>query len=138
MKQIQKIMTIPCRQHGFTDITGMVKRQLQEARLYTGLINLFIKDIGCSISIQENANPDTHNDMEILITHTAPDEHKSSDSVRETHDAHEHTRMALTNNSLTIPIQNGRLVLGTWQAISLYEHHSHAKNRRVFFHAIGS
>jgi len=138
MKQIQKIMTIPCRSHGFTDITAMVKRQTHESGLYTGLINLFIKDIGCSISIQESANPETRNDMEILVTHAAPDDHQPPQSIKEVHDAHEHTRMALTNLSLTIPIQHGRLVLGPWQAVCLYEHHSHAKNRRIFFHAIGS
>ncbi len=139
MKQIQHTLTIACHSHGFTNFTTEINKRVHESGVLAGLVNLFLKDIGCSLSIQENTNKDTLQDMEILITHAAPDKHKSHHSrSNEAGDAHEYTRMALTNMSLTIPVQNGRLVLGPWQAICLYEHHSHAKNRRIFFHMIGS
>jgi len=138
MKQFQSTMSTPCRPRGFTDITPEVKKRVRESGILTGLVNLFLKDVGCSLSIQENTNPEMLQDMEILITHAAPDDHDHHLShANETGDAHDHTRMALTNLSLTIPVQSGRLVLGPWQAVCLYEHHSHAKNRYVFFHLIG-
>ncbi len=138
MKQIQQMLTIACRQHGFTDITPDVRRQVRDSGIATALLCLFIRDVGCSLSIQERSNPETLQDMEILVAHSAPDEHQTRrPDSREITDAHDHTRMALTNVSLSIPVQNGRPVLGTWQAVCLYEHHSHARQRRVFFHLIG-
>jgi len=112
---------------------------LRDSDILTGLVSLFLKDVGCSLSIQENTNPGTLQNMEILMTHAAPDDHEGQLAHANTiGDAHEHTRMALTNLSLTIPVQSGRLVLGPWQAVCLYEHHSHAKNRHIFFHLIGN
>ncbi len=138
MKQIQHTLTVPCRSHGFTDFTPEIKKRVHASGMLTGLITVFLKDIGCSLSIQENTNPERLHDMEIIITHAAPDEHEQSAThVNETGDAHDHTRMALTNLSLSIPVQGGRPVLGPWQAVCLYEHHSHVRNRRVFLHLIG-
>jgi len=138
MKQVQHTLTIACRQRGFTDFTYEIKKRVHESGVLTGLVTVFLKDIGCSLSIQENTNPETLQDMEIIITHAPSDDHVSPQAhAGETGDAHEHTRMALTNLSLSIPIQGGRLVLGPWQAVCLYEHHSHARNRRIFFHLIG-
>lgn len=139
MKQVQHTITIACRQRGFTDFTAEIKKQVHASGVLTGLVTLFLKDIGCSLSIQGNANPETLQDMEVLITHAASDDHVSPLAhASETGDAHEHTRMALTNVFLSIPVQNGRLVLGTWQAVCLYEHHSHVRNRHVFFHLVGN
>ncbi len=139
MKQVQRTIIIPCQRHGFTDFTPEVKKLVHESRLMAGLVNLFMKDTGCSLSIQETSSPDARHDMEVLLAHPAPEDHDVHRAqTRATGDAHEQTRMALTNQSLTIPVQSGRLLLGTWQAICLYEHHSHAKNRHVFFHMIGS
>ena len=137
MKQVQYTMKVPCRGHGFNDFTREVKHQLHESGIITGLVNLFIKDTGCSLSIQENTNPEILQNMEILMAHDAPDAHKQRDMASYTDDVHEHTRMALTTVSLNVPVQNARLVLGTWQGIKFYEHHSHARSRRVFFHIIG-
>ncbi|PJA32685.1 MAG: hypothetical protein CO187_03135 [Zetaproteobacteria bacterium CG_4_9_14_3_um_filter_53_7] len=137
LKQVQKTMTIPCRGQGFNDFTREVKHEVHGSGIITGLVCLFIKDTGCSMSIQENSNPETMQDMETLVAHDAPEAHGLRQPQAEAADAHGHTRMALTAVSLSIPVQNGRLVLGTWQGICLYEHHSHAKNRRVFFHIIG-
>ncbi|MFQ5519256.1 MAG: secondary thiamine-phosphate synthase enzyme YjbQ [Mariprofundus sp.] len=138
MKQVQHALTIPCRNRGFTDFSHEVKKQVHASGILTGLLNLFIKDIGCSLSIQENTNPELLENMEILIAHSAPEEHAQHHADKhEAGDVHDHTRMALTTLSLNIPVQNGRPILGPWQAICLYEHHSHARNRRVFFHLIG-
>jgi len=139
MKQLQSTIIAPCRHRGFTDITPEIKKRLRESGILTGLVSLFLKDVGCSLSVQENTNPETLQNMEILMTHAAPDDHEQHKShASDIGDAHDHTRMALTNLSLTIPVQSGRLVLGPWQSVCLYEHHSHAKNRHVFFHLIGS
>jgi len=137
MKQVQKTITIPCRGHGFNDFTREIRHQVHESGMVTGLVNLFIKDTGCSLSIQENTNPEILKNMEILMAHGAPEAHSQREVDANMDDVHEHTRMALTTVSLNIPVQNARLVLGTWQGVCLYEHHSHARSRRVFFHIIG-
>jgi len=135
MKQVQKTMSVVCHGHGFNDFTREAKHQVHASGIITGLVSLFIKDTGCSMSIQENTNPEIQQNMETLIAHGTPDAHSHAQASPA--DARSHTRMAMTTVSLTIPVQNGRMVLGTWQGLYLYEHHSHAKKRSVFFHIIG-
>jgi len=138
MKQIQHTITTPCQPHGFTDFTFEVKKQVHDSHIMTGLACLFMKDVGCSLSIQETSSLDNLHDMEILIAHAAPDDHdKHHAHADKAGDVHEQTRMAITRQSLTIPVQSGRLILGPWQSICLYEHHSHARKRSIFFHLIG-
>lgn len=135
MKQFQRTIEIKCRGRGFNDFSREVKELTHEAQVVSGLITLFVKDTGCSLSIQERTNPERLHNMEILSAHKATEDHSLPEN--ELGDAHEHTRMALTTVSLSIPVQAGRPVMGSWQGVCLYEHHSHAPVRQVFFHLIG-
>lgn len=136
MKQFQHTLTISCQPQGFNEFTHEVKSLIYKGRVDGGVITLFTQDIGCSLSIQERNSPHIHNKMEVMTGHQAQDAHAQADMKQI--DLHDHTRMAMTTPSLSIPVQNGRPVLGTYQTICLYEHHSHARTRRVFFHFIGN
>jgi len=138
MKQFQKTLTISCRDQGFNDFTREVNAAVREGRVDGGLLTLFTQDIGCSLSIQEKNGPNAlHSKMEVLTGHSAQEAHTSKADMSQI-DLHDHTRMAMTSPSLSIPVQNGRAILGSWQIICLYEHHSHAATRHVFFHLTGN
>ena len=137
MKQFQQTITILCREKGFNDFTREVKRVVHKARVDGGLLTLFTQDVGCSLSIQEKNSQAIHSKMEVLTGHQAQGAHAAKADMSPV-DMHDHTRMAMTTPSLSIPIQNGRPIMGTWQVICLYEHHSHAPKRRLFCHIIGN
>jgi len=136
MKQFQKTLTIECHEQGFNDFTRAIKIEVQQASFDGGLLTLFTQDVGCSLSIQEKNAPGNRNKMQVMTGHQAQQAHGKTDLDEV--DLHDHTRMAMTTPSLSIPIQSGRPVLGTWQAVCLYEHHSHAKTRRIFLHIVGN
>lgn len=113
---------------GLFDITRRIQHALPD--LAEGLVHLFIQHTSCSLVVQENADPDVLTDLEGWMARHIPD-----GDPRFRHDAEgpddmpAHIRAALTATSLTLPIHQGRLDLGTWQAVYLYEHR-HAPHRR--------
>ncbi|NWF35436.1 secondary thiamine-phosphate synthase enzyme YjbQ [Mariprofundus sp. KV] len=136
MKQFQQTLTIQCHEQGFNDFTRALKMVVHQANFDGGLLALFTPDVGCSLSVQEKNAPGNRDRMEIMTGHHDNEAHARAD-LHEV-DLHDHTRMAMTSPSLSIPIQNGRPVLGTWQAVCLYEHHSHANTRNIFLHIVGN
>jgi len=117
---------------GLIDITPEVVRWLDRERVGDGQLTLFIRHTSASLVIQENADPDVPKDLEDFMHRLAPwtallYRHRTEGPD----DMPAHIRSALTNVSLTIPVLGGRLVLGTWQAVYLWEHRSAAQNREV-------
>ncbi len=138
MKQLQHNMSIHNQGRGFTNITGEIQKWVSESGIETGMLNLFLQHTSCSLIIQENADPDVLRDMEAFFTKLVPDgdpmfRHRAEGPD----DMPAHIRMALTQVSLNVPVSGGRLALGIWQGVYLYEHRQHAMRRRIQLHLLG-
>lgn len=123
---------------GLIEFTGKVARAIVESGIQTGLATLFCRHTSASLLIQENADPEVRTDLEAFFAETAPEEpgrylHQSEGPD----DMPAHIRTALTATSLGIPIEKGRLMLGTWQGIYLFEHRRAPHRREVVLHIIG-
>jgi len=117
-------------QRGLTDITRDVARLAQGQP--DGLCHLFVHHTSCSLVIQENADPDVQRDLQAFLDRLVPDGDPLYRHVDEgPDDMPAHVKSALTATTLTIPVAEGRLDLGTWQGIYLWEHRSSPKTRRV-------
>jgi secondary thiamine-phosphate synthase enzyme len=115
---------------GLTDITADVARTLSGAS--DGQLTLFIRHTSASLTIQENADPDVLVDLETFMKKLVPwDERHYRHTTEGPDDMPAHIRAALTATSLTIPVLGGKLALGTWQAVYLWEHRADPQNRDV-------
>jgi secondary thiamine-phosphate synthase enzyme len=104
----------------------------------TGLCVLFVRHTSCSLVIQENADPAVQRDLERWLDRIAPEDAKAYEHDTEgPDDMPAHLKSAMTRTSETIPIADGSLVLGTWQAIYLWEHRSAGQRREIVVHVSG-
>jgi secondary thiamine-phosphate synthase enzyme len=138
MRQTFGHLQIPTRGKGLVEITELVGQWLAEQHQSAGLLTLFCRHTSASLLVQENADPDVRSDLETYFEDTAPEE-----AGRYVHDAEgaddmpAHIRTALTGVQLSIPVQSGRMMLGTWQGIYLFEHRRADHRREIVFHFIG-
>lgn len=138
MRQSQTILDIETRGTGFTDITGQVDRWLAETDIAQGLATLFIQHTSASLTIQENADPDVLRDLSTAFERLAPrDPSLYRHTTEGADDMPAHIRSALTDVSLTVPVRDGRLALGTWQGVYVCEHRARPHRRRVVLHVLG-
>ena len=125
-------LTIRTDGRGLIDISGEVSRWVTQSGIRNGLCHVFIHHTSASLLIQENADPSVQRDLERILARLIPD----GDPVFE-HDMEgpddmpAHVRSALTQTTLTIPVTDGRLALGTWQGIYLWEHRHRPHQRHV-------
>jgi len=139
MKQYQYRLNIPATGRGFYNITRDIQTRVVESNIQMGMLNLFVQHTSCSLMVQENADPDVLHDMEMFMARLVVDGDPSFLHRDEgDDDMSAHIRMALTQVSLNIPIIQGKLGLGIWQAVYLYEHRTHALNRSVHLHLCGT
>jgi secondary thiamine-phosphate synthase enzyme len=138
MRQATHILQIPTRGQGLADITPDVIRWVLAQGFETGLLTLFCRHTSASLLIQENADPDVRRDLETFFARLAPEapgryihEDEGPD------DMPAHIRTALTQVQLSIPLLAGRLALGTWQGVYLFEHRRAPHRREVVLHLIG-
>jgi len=128
----QQTLHITTRGRGLIDITAQVEQVVASSNVHKGLCNVFIQHTSASLIISENADPEVGRDLERFFARLVPD----GDPLFE-HDAEgpddmpAHIRSILTNCSLTIPIGQGQLMLGTWQGIFIWEHRRAAHRRTV-------
>lgn len=138
MRQTTKTITINTSQAGLYEFTGAVCDFVAAARMTAGLLTVFVQHTSASLLIQENADPEVQRDLERFFKRLAP---YGDPLFRHTSEGPDdmpaHVRAALTATSLSIPLQNGRPVLGTWQGLYLYEHRTHPHRRQVVLHLIG-
>lgn len=122
--------------HEFTDrVADTVSRALSRSGVDEGLCTLFIRHTSASLTIQENADPSARRDLEAWLARLVPEDDPLYTHVAEgPDDMPAHIRAALTATSLSIPIVDGRLGLGTWQGIFLWEHRRHRGRREVLVH----
>jgi secondary thiamine-phosphate synthase enzyme len=134
----QQILTIETRGRGFEMITSAVANVVERSGVRQGLCNVFIRHTSASLVITENADSAVRRDLERFMQRVAPD--GSPDYEHDTEgpdDMPAHIRNALTSSALSVPIVEGRLGLGTWQGIYVWEHRTSRHAREVIVTVIG-
>jgi secondary thiamine-phosphate synthase enzyme len=138
MKQVFTDLKIETDGRGFYEFTDEVARELSRAKLSNGLCTIQVRHTSASLLIQENADPDVRRDLEAFMARLVPDGDRLFIHTAEgPDDMPAHVRSALTCVNLSIPFQNARLSLGTWQGIYLWEHRRHPHRRTINLHFIG-
>jgi secondary thiamine-phosphate synthase enzyme len=138
MRQAEARIRVETCGKGLVDVTGRIGAWLGEQRISTGLVTAFIRHTSASLVIQENADPTVLADLEAFFAKAAPEDralYRHNDEGPD--DMPAHIRSALTCTSLGIPVSGGRLVLGTWQAIYLFEHRARPHVRELCLHVVG-
>jgi secondary thiamine-phosphate synthase enzyme len=138
LRQATNIFALTTRGRGFTDITPLVTQWVQASGMADGVLTLFIRHTSASLVVQENADPDVRGDLERLFARLVPDgdplfRHRDEGPD----DMPAHARTALTSVDVSIPLVGGRLALGAWQAIYVWEHRLGAHRRQIAAHLIG-
>ena len=135
----QSILEFSTSGRGTRDITNAVARVVAESGVQCGLANVFVQHTSCSLTITENADPDVRRDLDMIIARLAPDgDPEYQHDLEGPDDMAAHARSVLTDTGLTVPIGDGRLLLGTWQGIFLWEHRTAVQRRRVVVTVLGS
>ena len=138
MKIINLDLTLNTKPKSLIDITFDVSQHVRSSKILNGLCSLYIKHTSASLIIQENADPAVLKDIESFFNRIAPEDESLYEHNSEgPDDMPAHIRSLLTNTSLSIPIINSKLVLGTWQGIYLYEHRNHDYVRKVIVNIMG-
>jgi secondary thiamine-phosphate synthase enzyme len=126
------------RGKGLYEITGEVAACLAQAGIDEGLCTVFVQHTSASLCIQENADPSVRRDLEGWLERLVVEDDPHFTHTQEgPDDMPSHIKSALTNTSLGIPVVRGRLALGTWQGIFLWEHRDSAQQRRLVVHLCG-
>jgi len=138
MKQATYRLNVETRGKGLHDITGQVTAWLADRGCATGLLTLFVQHTSASLTIQENADPDVVADLDDFFTRLVPEDRALyRHTIEGADDMPAHIRAALTQTHLAIPVVAGRLALGTWQGIYLFEHRSGRHRRSLVLHLMG-
>ena len=137
MRQASTILTIDTTRQGLVDVTDQIARWTRDQRLTEGLLTIFCRHTSASLLIQENAAPEVRTDLEAYFARIAPESREYEHDDEGPDDMPAHLRTALTQVQLSIPLINGRLALGTWQGIYLFEHRRRPHRRTLALHLIG-
>jgi secondary thiamine-phosphate synthase enzyme len=138
MLQALHELRISTRGRGFYEITDNVADWLSEKGFQNGLLTLHLRHTSASLLIQENADPDVRRDLETFFSRLVPDGDRMFIHTAEgDDDMPAHIRTALTAVNLSIPVSKGRMALGTWQGIYVWEHRQSPHSRTVTLHFIG-
>lgn len=139
MRQASDELTVETRGPGLIEITRPVEEAVRAAGLAKGLLTLFCRHTSCSLTIQENADPDVQRDLEDFFARlVSRDPALYRHTTEGPDDMPAHIRSALTQVQLSIPLAGGRLQLGTWQGIYLFEHRDRPHRRRIALHLLGT
>ena len=138
MKQHQETLRIRTRGRGLVEVTDAVAAVVRTAAITTGLATLHLRHTSASLLIQENADPDVRRDLEAWFSRLVADGDRLFVHTMEgPDDMSAHVRTALTAVNLSIPVSDGRMVLGTWQGVYLWEHRTHPHTRELVVHVLG-
>ncbi|MCY9805877.1 secondary thiamine-phosphate synthase enzyme YjbQ [Vibrio scophthalmi] len=129
----QKTISLPAKSRGFHLITDEIEQQLPQIQsLSVGLLHLFVQHTSASLTLNENADPTVRSDMEKHFNHSVPERAAYYQHTYEgDDDMPAHIKTSTLGSSVTIPITDGRLALGTWQGIYLGEHRDYGGSRRL-------
>ena len=137
MRQAHGTLTIATRGAGLVEITDAVTGWLDEQSVADGLLTVFCRHTSASLLINENAAPAVRRDLERYFQRLAPESQGYEHDDEGPDDMPAHLKTALTNVSLGIPVRDGRMVLGTWQGLYLFEHRAAPHRRTLALHVIG-
>jgi secondary thiamine-phosphate synthase enzyme len=137
MRQATHALTMQTKGRGLYEFTHEVLRWLAAEKFTTGLLTVYCRHTSASLLIQENADPDVQTDLQNYFEAIAPESERYIHSAEGPDDMPAHLRAALTQTSLSIPIVDDRLVLGTWQGIYLFEHRTRPHDREIVLHVLG-
>ena len=138
LRQLATTIAVETRGRGLVEITRTVESWLASSGIATGLLTLFIRHTSASLVIQENAAADVRGDLDRFMARLVPD----GDAIFRHRDEGDddmpaHVRAALTATQLAIPVTEGRLVLGTWQGVHVWEHRTRPHRREIALHLLG-
>lgn len=129
------LITIRTRGQGLHEITSKVHDAVQAASIDEGVCSLFIRHTSASLVIQENADPSARRDLEYFLNKLIPENDPGfTHTLEGPDDMPSHIKAALTSTSLSIPISRGKLLLGTWQGIYVWEHRRQGHSREIAIH----
>lgn len=132
MSMYQTEFSLSAKRRGCHLITNDILRHLPQNLPQTGLLNLFVKHTSCALSINENADPDVRSDMDKILNHIVKENEPYYEHTLEgLDDMPAHAKCSLFGVSITIPITDGRLNLGTWQGIYLCEFRDYGGDRNI-------
>src|SRR5437588_97323 len=134
---VSSLLTVQTPGAGFTDLTAEVAKFVRDAGAREGAVTLFIRHTSASLTIQENADPAVLDDLMTALQRTAPENAGWRHDTEGPDDMPAHIKTMLTATSLQIPVLQGALALGTWQAIYLVEHRTRPHRREVVLQFIG-
>jgi len=137
-RQVHDTLAVETRGMGLVEITDRVQAAVSASGLEEALCTLVVLHTSASLVVQENADPSARRDLEAFLERLAPEGDPRYTHVAEgPDDMPAHLRAALTQTSLGLPVQGGRLRLGTWQGVFLWEHRHAPQQRRLAVHVIG-
>jgi secondary thiamine-phosphate synthase enzyme len=137
MKTVQHTIHVTTEGRGFTDITASVSEFVSKGGILAGICSIFVQHTSASLVIQENADPAVLRDLAAYMQKLAPESSAYEHDDEGPDDMPAHLRSALTRTSETIPIANGKLALGMWQAVYLWEHRVRAHRRAILVTLVG-
>ena len=130
-------LDIQTKPKSFLDITSQVQNSVANSNIQNGVCHLFIKHTSASLVIQENYDPSVRQDFETIFSKLVPEDFPYVHNMEGKDDMPAHIRSALTSTSETVPVVNGKLSLGTWQGIYVWEHRDQTHNRKVMVSMVG-
>ncbi len=132
MAWLQSELTLPPRGRGFHLITSQILEHMPEIRrVRVGLLHLFLRHTSASLTVNENADPDVRRDLETALGEIVPEDLPFLHTLEGPDDMPAHVKSSMMGVSLTVPVSEGRLGLGTWQGIYLCEHRNHGGRRSL-------
>jgi secondary thiamine-phosphate synthase enzyme len=138
LEQFSHRLRVDTRGQGLYEITRPIARWLSECNISTGLLTVFVQHTSASLTIQENADPDVVYDLNVFFQRLVKeDESLYRHTAEGPDDMPSHIRAALTLTQLSVPVASGRMTLGTWQGIYVFEHRARGHQRGVVLHLIG-
>ncbi len=137
-QQVNGRLLVETQGQGFTEITEAVARWVFGTGILHGLLTVFCRHTSASLLIQENADPDVRRDLMTAFDRLAPREAGYIHATEGPDDMPAHIRTVLSGTSLSIPVMEGQMVLGTWQGLYLVEHRDRPHRRDLVFHLIGA
>lgn len=135
---VTSLLTVQTRGAGFVDITSEARSFVKEAQARAGAVTLFVRHTSASLTIQENADPSVLADLMTVLDRIAPEDAGWAHDSEGPDDMPAHIKTMLTATSLQIPIVEGELALGTWQAIYLVEHRARPHRREIVLQFLGT
>jgi secondary thiamine-phosphate synthase enzyme len=134
----QELIRVSTRGPGLYDATREIARVVTTSSIRTGLCTVLIRHTSASLVIQENADPAVLHDLERWLGRVAPEDPRAYEHDAEgPDDMPAHLRAAVTRSSESVPVSDGKLALGTWQAVYVWEHRRHPHQRELFVHVAG-